>query len=397
VLLGAWPARAAVPGEVAAAVDLFAEPASAAPVVVVTPAVRGRVDPLPWLGVRADWTSDVVTGATPRTYGTPDAVSAATPFSEVRNSLGAQVEARLRERARIYTGYRFGIENDYRSHVIQAGARVDLWQHDTVLALDWAHNFDSVCDLDNRGLAVTARQPLVSSLGCFAGQAGLTSEPLGIDAAQLSLTQVLTPRLEFQLVGSFEHADGFQSNPYRRVRLWGGTVEAQESHPRLRDRGALTARLRYALGRAGALGVDGRIYRDSWGILAVSGEASWDQLLAAGRWRVRVRARGYGQSRALFYRDAGEADSYERAGPPGQYFTGDREMAPLADVVIGGALWYRTGAAGRRVARVLERLEVGARADVMKVFALSPEPPDAARTRGVIDALTLGLHALGAF
>jgi hypothetical protein len=390
-------ARAEAPtGEVRSGVKVFVEPAPSQSVAVVTPSVRGRVDVRPWLSLAVDWESDVVTGATPRTYGA-DVVSGATRFVELRNSVGASAEVR-RGPVTAAAGYRFGIEKDYRSHVVRGDLKLDLLQHDTVLAASYAHNFDSVCDLDNRGLAPTLRQPLSSSNGCFTDRPGLTVEPLAVDAIELALVQTLTRRLMAQLVGSFEHLDGFQSNPYRRVRLYGGVVEAQEAHPRLRDRGSLTLRARGAVpGVRGAVGVDLRLYDDTWDLRSLALEASWDQLHLNGRLRWRALARYYHQGRASFYRDAGQANSYERAGPAGEYFTGDRELAPFADLLLGGRVSYLGPArpAGRRYARLFRGFELTARLDLMKVFAVTPEPPNAARMRGVVDAVSAGLSFLG--
>ena len=73
-------------------------------------------------------------------------------------------------------------------------------------------------------------------------------------------------------------------------------------------------------------------------------------------------------------------------------------MAPLADVLVGAGLAYRLRAEpGRRLARMLTGLEAGLRLDAVKVFALSPEPPNAPRTRGAVDAIVAGLSATGEF
>ena len=69
---------------------------------------------------------------------------------------------------------------------------------------------------------------------------------------ELSITQTLGRRLIGALIGSYQHAGGFQSNPYRRVILLHGDFQPQESHPSLRDRFSVTGRLRYALGQDGS-------------------------------------------------------------------------------------------------------------------------------------------------
>ncbi|MCA1665298.1 MAG: DUF3570 domain-containing protein, partial [Myxococcales bacterium] len=303
--------------------------------------------------------------------------------------------------ATVSAGYAYGTENDYRSHVVRAGVTLDLARHDTTIVADYSHAFDSVCDLSQPGVPLTLRQPLDTSAGCFAGVAGLTDEALAIDDVELTWTQTLSKRLIGAVSGSYQHLDGFQSNPYRRVRLFHGLEQAQESHPRLRDRGAVTARLRRAFGAVAAtLGADVRLYRDSWGVQSVTGELRWEQPFHVARpaWRYVARARGYVQSGATFYRDVGYGDSYERTGPVGNYFTADQELAPLADLVVGASFVHASsyGVTERRW-RLLTDVEWNLGVDYVKIFALTPEPPNAARTRGFASSLVLSVSATGRF
>jgi hypothetical protein len=298
-----------------------------------------------------------------------------------------------------YAGYHFGIENDYRSHTLGLGSSVDLFQRNTTLALDYAHSFDSVCDLDNGNLPVTLRQPLTVSDKCFSSAPGLTEHPIAIDDLSLTLTQVFSRRILGSLSASWQRVDGFQSNPYRRVRLDGGSLFAQESHPHLRDRWSIAARLRFSLPRfsRGTLGADLRYYGDTWGVHSGTVDVAFDKEHFAGRLRWRAHVRYYQQSGAVFYRDAGNSNSYENAGPAGQYFTGDRELAPLADLVIGGVLGYHAQAPeGKRLGRMFHALDLSLDLDLVKVFALTPEPPNHARMTGVVDAIAVGLSFLGA-
>jgi hypothetical protein len=387
-------------GEARAELRVFGQPASSDWLLVITPSVSGKVTARPWLTFDLDWESDIVTGATPRTYGSPDVVSAATAFSEVRNVIGAGAAATVGP-ATLRAGYSYGSESDYHSQLVRAGVTLDLAQHNSILTADYSHGFDSICDLAQPGIALTLRQPLDRSKGCFTGIAALTQERLDIDNLEVGLTQTLTPRLLGGISGTWQHADGFQSNPYRRVRLDGGLMQAQESHPRLRDRGAATARLRYAIAPlAATLGGDLRLYRDTWGVQAITGELSWEQPLTlhAPAWRYVARARGYLQSGATFYRDAGWADSYERAGPVGRYFTADQELAPIADLLLGARFVHDSRFAPQeRRWRMFTEVEWSLGADYLKIFALSPEPPNAARTRGFASALVLALSATGRF
>jgi hypothetical protein len=400
VVVASGTARAQDLGEAHAGLRIFAQPAPSDFLLVLTPSVTGKVAARRWLSFDVDWTADVVTGATPRSYGSPDVVTSATQFTEVRNVIGAGASATFGP-AVVSAGYSYGSENDYRSQLVRGGLTLDLANHDTVIVADYSHGFDRTCDLDQRGIAVTLRQPLDSARGCFAGTVGLTEERLDVDAAELTLTQALTPRLLGALGGSYQHLDGFQSNPYRRVRLDGGREQAQESHPRLRDRGAFTVRVRYAIARlAATLGGDVRLYRDTWGVESITGELTWDQpfRLRAPAWRYVARARGYVQSGATFYRDVGYVDSYERAGPVGSYFTADQELAPLADLVIGASFIHASSySAERRRLYMFTDVEWNLGLDYVKIFALTPEPPNAARTRGFASALVLSVSATGRF
>jgi hypothetical protein len=141
--------------------------------------------------------------------------------------------------------------------------------------------------------------------------------------------------------------------------------------------------------------LDLRFYDDSWGVAAGSGDVSWAEEHLAGRLRWRAHVRYYQQSHAVFYRDAGWSNSYERAGPAGQYFTGDRELAPLGDLLVGAMVGYHKAAAGKRLGRIFRSLDVMLDLDLVKVFAFSPEPPNHPRMTGVIDAVAAGVSFLG--
>jgi len=355
----------------------FTEPQRKEPLHVVHPAIDLSLDAHRMLSFKLGYDADIVTGATPRIYGsTPDAISSATTFSDTRHAFHAGVQARVGPTT-LDAGYTFGFENDYRSHAIDAAAKVDLWGKNTTFKLGYAHNFDSVCDADNRGAMPLERRALSTSKGCFDKKAvGVVEEALAIDSYYAAWTQVLTPILLSDLSASFQALDGFQSNPYRRVRLFSGTVDAQESEPLLRQRVAVQAQLRIALKRwKAAIGGLARLYWDTWNIKSGTVEATWDQYIVP-QFLFRLRGRFYQQSRALFYRDAGEALSYEAVGPVGQYFTGDRELSPFRDWLVGLKLTYaKTADEKGKIGRVFEALDLNVKFDVIFYEPLTPLPP----------------------
>jgi len=151
---------------------------------------------------------------------------------------------------------------------------------------------------------------------------------------------------------------------------------------------AVQARLRLAVTRArAAIGFLGRFYWDTWNIKSVTAEVSWEEWVHP-QVVLRLRGRFYQQTRALFYRDAGEALSYEAVGPVGQYFTGDRELSPFRDWLVGFKVAYVKSADERgKVWRAFETLDLNAKIDLLSYQALTPLPPNQARDVGFIDAI----------
>ncbi|MFI5289486.1 MAG: DUF3570 domain-containing protein, partial [Polyangia bacterium] len=136
----------------------------------------------------------------------------------------------------------------------------------------------------------------------------------------------------------------------------------------------------------GAVGLDGRFYWDTWNIKSGTAEVSWEQYLGP-KFLFRVRGRYYQQTRALFYRDAGEALSYEAVGPVGQYFTGDRELSPFRDWLAGIKIAYLKSADEHgKVARVFEDVDLHVKLDILKYEALTPLPPNEARSAEALSA-----------
>ena len=369
----------------------FLEPASQQRLHVIRPQADVSVDLGRPVSLDLGYDADIVTGATPRTYSHIDALSAATSFSDVRHAVHAGLEYRT-GLVTLDGSYSYAFEHDYRSHVVDVGARVDLLGKNTTLALAYSHNFDSVCDVDNRGATPLSRQALETSDNCFKEVKGMAVEPLAIDAYQASWTQIVTPRILFQIVAALEVLDGFQSNPYRRVRLFDGAAEAQEAEPLLRQRWSATGRLRWAVPQLRAsVGAEGRFYWDTWGIKSGTAELDVESHVTSAL-TVRLRGRFYQQGRAVFYRDAGETLSYEAVGPVGQYFTGDRELSPFRDWLLGAKVsWVKSAGAKGRLARMFTDVDLNVKIDLINYQSLTPDPPNFARTQALIDAMILQL------
>jgi hypothetical protein len=327
-------ARAEDPTEASARLTFFREPATDNKgITVIHPQVDAASPLGGGLGVAAGWEADAVSGATPAVF--VDTVTKATPFHDFRQQVHGGFTYN-RPDAGIGASYAYGWENDYKSHSLSATARDDLYDHNFTLVLSYSHNWDSVCDYNNSAAVTPADlRPLTYSTNCFKSDPTIVTKPLAIDAVETSLSWSMTPRLVVQGGGTIQILDGFQSNPYRSVRI--GGRESQEHEPTYRQRYALFARAAYALPQWRASGIAmARLYEDSWAVQAVTGDLVVNKYLSSVM-LLTLRGHYHLQSGASFYRNS---QQYATLGPPGQYWTGDRELSPMSNYLIGGRMAF---------------------------------------------------------
>lgn len=287
----------------------------------------------------ASYAADAVTGATAAVYSV-DAVSSATKFDDLRHQGGLSFGLKGR-RARLAISAGLGAERDYLSLSVGGDASIDLPGRNTTFALSYSHAFDEVCDRDNAMATPLERRALTGDDPC-AKRSGVLGQdtpgttvwhPIAIDTAQATVTQNLTPTMNAQASLYGQVLDGFQSNPYRRVRV--GGVDAQEHTPEVRGRIALTVRLnRYLEALRGALHLDARAYSDTWGVNAGTLGVAFSKY-AGSSLLLRVHGRLHQQTAATFFKDA---FFYETESTAGEYFTGDRELSPVRNAVVGAKL-----------------------------------------------------------
>ena len=308
---------------------------------VYHPQIDLGIDLGPSFSLSAGYEADIVSGATESLYAAPppgvDVVSSATIFDDIRQ-VGRAGLSFQGKRSRLFAGYAYGFERDYRSHSVSAGASIDLPGKNTSFSIAYTHNFDQVCDLDNGDATPLERRALSGANTCFVdGQADATTvtRDVSIDTTEAVVTQNVSPTIVVQAGLNGQIISGFQSNPYRSVRVAG--VDAQESSPLVRGRLAVFARARLAFPRAhGALGADVRGYFDTWGVESATAEMNYHQYLG-NRILFRLRMRAYQQTEAVFFEDAID---YANFGAPGAFFTGDRELSPLRSALFGGKMSY---------------------------------------------------------
>jgi len=376
----------------AARLTYFREPSSSNPGISV---IHPQVDAAAALGstfsLNAGYEVDIVSGSSPRTFGPTkgiDAVSQATHFSDVRHQVKGGFDF-SRPSSGVSAGYSYGWESDYRSHTVSASTRSDLLDHNFTLAFGYSHNFDSVCDANNSAVAdqLLELQTLSGSGHCFkAGMNDVTTHRLHIDTFEPSLTWTASPRLLLQIGSTIQILDGFQSNPYRSVRIGNQHRTPQEHTPQYRQRYAIFARTAYALPDLQAsLMATVRVYRDSWAVQATTADVHIQKYLAP-LLLFTARGRYHRQTGASFYRSATD---YVTLGPAGQYWTGDRELSPMSNFLVGAKLAFLKRPEQEKT--FYNEIELALKGEGL-FYQLAPDAPNADRTHAIILQLAFAIR-----
>ena len=380
---------------------------------VIHPQLDLGVDVGEKVSLEVGYSADAVTGATAVVYSV-DAVSSATTFDDFRHEGKLGVGFTGKQSSLAITGG-VGVERDYLSLSVGGAGSVDLPGKNTTLGLAYTHSFDEVCDRANTELTLLERQALEGSDPCkkengvFGADTFVMDMPalgrvttwreLSIDTLQGTLTQNLSPTTVAQVSLYGQVLEGFQSNPYRRVRI--GPNEPQEHIPDTRARAALSVRLNRFLPRLrSAVHVSARAYSDNWGVSSGTAELAYSQYMGDSL-LLHVRARAYQQTPATFFKDA---FFYETESTAGEYFTGDRELAPVRNALVGARLTMLSVAEDdKKVWGAFDRLQLNLKAEVLLLDELAADDPEA-NTGGrdrqfltsdqLLDAFTLQLGIL---
>src|SRR5262245_9151891 len=399
------PARADDRAEVSTSLFTESRDGGKGGLTVVHPQANFGIDLGRFVTLDASYAADAVSGATSVIYQV-DAISTATSFSDTRHegTLGIGFHGR---RSRISFTATFGTERDYLSHQVGGTASIDLPGRNTTVALAYTHSFDQICDKDNgmaspqETKALLGADPCDKSGGIFAkDRPGMTLwRDLSIDTAQVTLTQNLSPTMNLQIAGYGQVLEGFQSNPYRRVRV--GPNSPQEHIPSTRDRWSLSARLnRFLPSLRSAVHFDARFYDDTWGVVGGDVELGYSQYLGKSL-LLKIHARVYQQTAATFFKDA---FFYQTESTAGAYFTGDRELSPVRNATVGAKLTLITIGGDKPVWGLFDKLQVNAKVDVLLLDVLAADsvadnPMGIAKQfiygNSAIDAVVLQLGLMG--
>jgi hypothetical protein len=340
------PAQAQVV-EVDTTHTIFYEAPTQTHMFVYSPGLTASATPWSWLTVNAGWEADVVSGASVQIKAGPaygavhpgvDVVTTASVHDFRNVALGGFT---LRKDEVSFTaGYAYSIEHDYRSNSFNLAARTETYEHNTQLEIDYAHNFDEVCNRvqDAADNSPTLYHALEDSTGCFTNNPLRTTSPIAIDSLQASWSQAWTPTFQTQLVYTAQIINGFQGDPYRSVIIFNGDI-AQENVPDMRIREAVAVRANFFLRDIkGALRFSVRAYNDTWDIYSGTGEAEFEKYLGEP-FRVTLRGRFYMQNGAIFWSDDYTGGAAP-LGPKGSYWSGDRELSPFWSWSVGTRAVY---------------------------------------------------------
>ena len=325
------------------------------------------------LGYSADAVSGATADRVPRRRGVErDQVLRPAPGGQPRHRLQGSSLSQITFTSTV------GTERDYLSRAIGGAASIDLPGRNTTVGLAYSHSWDLVCDKDNGMLSPLERKALVGSdvcakTGFFDGKdtPGTTVwNDLDIDTAQLTITQNLTPTLNMQVAVYGQILDGFQSNPYRRVRV--GPNEPQEHIPDERARWSITTRLnKYLPAAHSAIHLGARFYNDTWGVTGGDVEIAYSQYFGSSL-LMHFHARIYQQTAASFFKDA---FFYETESTAGEYFTGDRELSPVRNAVVGAKLTLITLKGDKPVWHLFDKLSLNLKGDILILDQLPQEDP----------------------
>lgn len=268
---------------------------------IVSPAllVGGTVGPTTVTGA---YSMDAWTGAS------IDVVTAATPAIHERRHEGSLAVAYTTGPVTVNTAYRLSLENDYVSHGLTVGTRLELANKNTTIGADLLASADTVGRADDPSFAKPVR-----TLG-----------------GRLTLVQVIDRNTLAELGWQTITVDGFQASPYRFVALGDMGVCGSlapfcipEQVPDQRIRNALTIRVRRALGKHLSSGLDYRFYFDDWGIASHAIEPELGVVVGDHK-TISLRYRYTTQSEAFFYRPR-----YFDIATTDGFVTRDRKLSAL--------------------------------------------------------------------
>jgi hypothetical protein len=252
-----------------------------------------------------------------------DVLTSGSKYAEERTEYSLGVDY-LADRAMLSLGYTHSSESDYEAKTINFGISQDFFGDMTTLAMGYSRGDDEV------------RQ----------NQDGV-SVPVGEAQKQrysLGLSQILTKNWIIAFSAETVVDDGFLRNPYRQVRLIPnpanpGVVRWEfERYPETRNSDAFALRTLYYLPHRASIRLEGRTFRDSWGIKAENYEIRYTHTVRS-RLLMELKARTYSQTQADFFYDLFP----EEIGTEGVFVARDKELSTYSANSFGMGFTYEFG------------------------------------------------------
>jgi hypothetical protein len=248
-----------------------------------------------------------------------DVITTASPYEEERTQYSFTVDA-LRGKTSYSAGFTYSDENDYEANTAYFSLSQDLFGDLTTISMGFSRGWDTVQQLDVDGEGVDPN---------FKERTDRRNYTLG-------LSQVLTKNMILGATYEVITDEGFLNNPYRTVRYLdelGQEARQDEIYPRTRTSNSFSVRSRYHLPYRAAVSGQYRFFRDTWGILAHTGELGYTHPWGP-RWIFDANVRYYTQEGADFY-----SDLFPRKDAL-NYLARDKELATFVSQTAGiGATW----------------------------------------------------------
>jgi len=236
-----------------------------------------------------------------------DVVTTASPFKETRTELGVGVDHAVRDTL-LHLGLTNSSEPDYSARTLAADISQEVWSGMATVSLGFSRGADQVKRHGDASFADEARHW----------------------QWRAAWTQVLSPRWLAALSAESLADDGYLGSPYRAARVFGALVP--ERVPRSRSGQALKLRVQGDLSADSvrqAMRVEGRLYRDNWGVKATTLEGGYSRYLntGLGDWLAEGFVRMNRQQAASFYSDDATSETL--------YVSRNRQLGSFTSTSLG--------------------------------------------------------------
>ncbi|MDH5257355.1 MAG: DUF3570 domain-containing protein [Gammaproteobacteria bacterium] len=254
----------------------------------------------------------------------PDAISGATT---VVGGTGSGFEE-TRKESSLNINYKEGDWNASVGTIVSNEAHFES----VSLLTGLGHEFFNKNFAINANYAFTTDKVIISNL-----QTGVNDKNKKTHSFTLSASQLLSQTQVISFGTGVAFIDGYQSGPLRKIsvdEMLNGTIISypyDERHPDHRERYLGYAQYKQYLLTGTAISFNGSLYRDDWGVKAVSFEPTITHKINDDL-RIRLHYRIYRQSSADFYKS-----SYDKEE---DIMTADKRLSAFISQVAGTSVTY---------------------------------------------------------